>query len=134
MSLNDAIQTAVREIPECVAGGYVDMSTGMLIGVKTVESHPQDVLDMVAAATADLFQGRNVSTIEKMFRNARGLEQNGHHYFQEIIVFSDNLLHIFQRCKQNPEHAVVWVCDRSANIGMALTKSRMQLPKIESAL
>ncbi len=134
MSLNDAINRSVQQIPECVAGGYVDMSTGMLIGVKTVESHPQEVLDMVSAATADLFQGKNVTTIEQMFKKHRGLEQDDHHYFQEIIVFSDNLLHIFQRCKNHPDHAVVWVCDKSANIGMALTKARMELSKVEDAL
>ncbi len=134
MSLDRAVQEAVSEIPECVAGGYVDMTTGMLLGVKTVESHPQEVLDYVAAATADLFQGKNVTTIENMFKKHRGLEVDDHHYFQEIIVFSDNLLHIFQRCKENPNHAVVWVCDKSVNIGMALTKSRMKLGDVEKAL
>lgn len=134
MSLDASIQSAISSIPECVAGGYVDMSTGMLIGVKTVESHPQEILDFVAAATADLFQGKNVVTIEKMFKKNRGLDDDGHHYFQEILVFSDNLLHIFQRCKNNPDHAVVWVCNKSANIGMALTKARMSLDSIEKAL
>lgn len=134
MSLDAAIQKAITSIPECVAGGYVDMSTGMLISVKTVESHPQEVLDFVGAATADLFQGANVVTIEKMFKKNRGLEDDGYHYFQEILVFSDNLLHIFQRCKNHPDHAVVWVCSKAANIGMALTKARMSLAGIEEAL
>ena len=134
MSLDASIQSAISSIPECVAGGYVDMSTGMLIGVKTVESHPQEILDFVAAATADLFQGKNVVTIEKMFKKNRGLDDDGHHYFQEILVFSDNLLHIFQRCKNNPDHAVVWVCNKSANIGMALTKARMSLDSVEKSL
>lgn len=134
MSLEASIQSGVNSIPECVAGGYVDMSTGMLLGVKTVESHPQEVLDFVSAATADLFQGENVVTIEKMFKKNRGLDDDGHHYFQEILVFSDNLLHIFQRCKNNTDHAVVWVCNKSANIGMALTKARMTLDSVESAL
>ena len=134
MSLDASIQSGINSIPECVAGGYVDMSTGMLLGVKTVESHPQEVLDYVSAATADLFQGENVVTIEKMFKKNRGLDDDGHHYFQEIIVFSDNLLHVFQRCKNNTDHAVVWVCNKSANIGMALTKARMNLEKVESAL
>lgn len=133
MSLDAAIQSATNSIPECVAGGYVDMSTGMLLGVKTVESHPQEVLDFVSAATADLFQGKNVVTIENMFKKHRGLEADDQHYFQEIIVFSENLLHIFQRCKNNTDHAVVWVCNKSANIGMALTKARMALTDVEKA-
>lgn len=133
MSLDKAIQEAVNNIPECVAGGYVDMSTGMLLGVRTVDSHPQEVLDMVSAATADLFQGKNVTAIEDMFKKNRGVQYEGH-YFQEIVVFSENLLHVFQRGKVHRDHAIVWVCKKSANIGMVLTKARMSLGDIESAL
>lgn len=133
MSLDKAIQEGVNNIPECVAGGYVDMDTGMLLGVKTVDSHPQEVLDMVAAATADLFQGKNVTAIEDMFKKHRGVEYEGH-YFEEIVVFSENLLHVFQRGKTHRNHAIVWVCKKSANIGMVLTKARMTLGDVESAL
>lgn len=133
-SMNEVLQQSMNEIPECMAAGYVDMSTGMLLAVDTVESHPQEVLDMVAAATSDLFQGKNVVTIEQMFKSHRGIEDDGSHYFQEILVFSDNLLHVFMRAKQNPDHALVYVCNESVNVGMALTKARMQLGKVEDAL
>ena len=46
MSFKEAIQEAVSAIPECLAAGYVDLSTGMLLDVKTVDSHPDEVLDM----------------------------------------------------------------------------------------
>src|SRR5262245_62001784 len=98
-SLDRAVQTAMSTVPECLAAGYVDMSTGMLLSVKTVDSHPQEILDLVSAATADLFQGANVSAIESMFKQSRGIKDDGHHYFQEILVISDNLLHVFLRCK-----------------------------------
>jgi hypothetical protein len=134
MSLDNAIQQALNSIPECVAGGYVDMSTGMLLGVKTIDSHPAEVLDLVAAATADLFQGPTVISIEKMFRKSRGQVESNSHYFQEIMVFSENLLHVFMRCKTYPDHAVCFVCRKSVNIGMALTKARMALGPIEKSL
>ncbi|TVQ96843.1 MAG: hypothetical protein EA398_15390 [Deltaproteobacteria bacterium] len=134
MSLDNAIQNAINQVPECVAAGYVDMSTGMLLGVKTIDSHPQQVLDLVAAATADLFQGSNVVAIEQMFRKSRGISEDGAHYFQEIIVFSDNLLHVFLRGRKYAEHAVTFVCRKNANIGMVLTKSRMSLSTLEDAI
>jgi hypothetical protein len=134
MSLDKALNTASSQIPECLAAGYVDMSTGMLLAVKTVDSHPSEVLDLVAAATADLFQGTNVTAIEKLFKKSRGLPQDDFHYFQEIIVFSHNLIHLFLRCKQQSEHAVVFVCRASANIGMVIAKSRMSLAGVEAAL
>ena len=131
MTLDAALAKAQTQIPDCVAAGYVDMSTGMLLGVKTVDSHPQEVLDLVSAATADLFQGQNVTAIEKLFRKSRGHGEDGSHYFKEIIVFSENLLHIFLRSKRNTDQAAVFVSRASANIGMALTKSRAMLATIE---
>ncbi len=134
MSFKEAIQEAVSAIPECLAAGYVDLSTGMLLDVKTVDSHPDEVLEVVAAATADLFQGPNVSLIESMFKKARGLADDDHHYFQEIIVNSDNLVHVFLRGKDNQDHVATFVCRKSANLGMVLTKARSWMPKLEAAL
>jgi hypothetical protein len=134
MALDTTLAKAQQAVPECVAAGYIDMSTGMLLGVKTVDSHPQEVLDLVAAATADLFQGQSVTSIEKLFRKARGQAENGNHYFREIIVFSENLLHVFLRSKKKPDQAAVFVCRASANIGMALTKSRQCLAELEASV
>lgn len=131
--LEQELQNAISSIPECVAAGYVDLSTGMLLGIKTVDSHPAEVLELLAAATADMFQGTNVVTIENMFKKARGVE-DGKHYFNEMIVNSDNLIHVFVRGKVNAEHVVAFVCRKSANLGMVLTKSRAAIPSLESAL
>ena len=131
--LDTALANVQRSVPECVAVGFVDMKTGMLLGVKTVDSHPQEVLDLVAAATGDLFQGPNVSAIESLFRKTRGVREDGKHYFQEIVVNSDNLLHVFQRCKHSVDMVLVTVCRASANLGMVLSKSRVALSSVESA-
>lgn len=133
MSLDQALQKAVTAIPECVAAGFIDLASGMLLSVKTVDSHPSEVMDLLAAATADLFQGSNVTTIEQIFKKARGVPAGDqHHYFQEIIVNSDNLLHIFLRGKVNEALVATFVCRRSTNLGMALTKARAAMPELES--
>lgn len=134
MSLDKALNEAVSTVPDCVAAGYVDMTTGMLLGVKTVDSHPQEVLEIVSAATADLYQGANVTTIEKLFKKSRGVKDDGHHYFQEMIILSDNLIHIFSRCKSNEDHVVVFVCRKSVNMGMALAKARSMMPNLEASV
>lgn len=133
-NLDNYLQRAVTSIPECVAAGYVDLSSGMVLSIKTVDSHPSEVFELLAAATADLFQGPNVSAIERVFRKSRGLpENNDHHYFQEIIVNSENLIHIFLRGKRQQQVAC-FVCRKGANLGMVLTKSRMVMPDIEASL
>ena len=132
MHFDEALQTAANSVPECVAAGYVDVASGMLLAITTVASHPRQVIDLLAAATGDLFNGESVSMIERMFKKARGL-QDDYHYFQEIIVNSENLLHVFLRGKTNPEYVAVFVCRKSANLGMALTKARLALPALEAA-
>lgn len=131
MSLDKALSTAQSEIPECVAAGYVDMASGLLLGVKTVDSHPGEVLDLVAAATADLFQGKNVTEIERLFDKSRGIQGRNHHYFNEIVVFSSNLIHVFVRSKKNPDHVSVFVTRISANVGMVLVRSRAAAASLE---
>lgn len=131
--LEQQLHASISAVPECVAAGYVDLTTGMLLAVKTVDSHPQEVLEMLAAATADMFQGSNVVAIENMFKKARGIDTL-QHYFNEMIVNSENLIHIFIRGKQNQEHVVGFVCRKSANLGMALTKARSCIPALEQAL
>jgi hypothetical protein len=133
MSLDQALQTAASNVPECLAAGYIDLASGMLLGIKSVDSQPSEVIDLLAAATSDLFQGPNVRMIESIFKKARGLSDDGHHYFQEIIINSDNLLHVFLRGK-NEEQVACFVCRRSVNLGMALTKARSSMPAIEAAL
>lgn len=131
MSLDKALSTAQSEIPECVAAGYVDMASGLLLGVKTVDSHPGEVLDLVAAATGDLFQGKNVTEIERLFDKSRGIQDRNHHYFNEIVVFSTNLIHVFVRSKKNPDHVSVFVTRISANVGMVLVRSRAAAASLE---
>ena len=132
--LDSSLQSAIASVPECVAAGYVDLSTGMLLGIKTVDSHPQEILELLAAATSDMFQGSNVGTIERMFKKARGLKDDGHHYFQEMIVNSDNLIHVFLRGQKNEEHVLGLVCRRSANLGMVITKARASMGAVEAAV
>jgi len=132
MSIDTALQQAISNIPECLAAGYVDLSTGMLIGIKTVDSHPQQVLDFLAAATSDMFQGPNVVSIENAFKKARGQENQKQHFFREIIVNSENLVHVFIRAKKNQDHVAGFVCRKSVNLGMALTKARSAMEQLEA--
>ncbi len=74
-----------------------------------------------------------LSQLRKIFKKSRGLmDEDNYHYFQEIIVNSENLIHVFIRTKDQNE-IVCFVCRKGANLGMVLTKARIALPTIERA-
>ncbi|MCB9753725.1 MAG: hypothetical protein H6713_27605 [Myxococcales bacterium] len=124
MSAENIMKRAMKEIPKCVAAGIVDLDSGMLLNVKTVDSHPQEVLDLVAAATKDLYEGDNVTTIEDAFKRIRGVRSD-EHYFQQILVMSRNLIHFFARLERDQGVVLVAVCRNDANLGLVLAKGRM---------
>lgn len=120
------VKTLRSEVPECLASGAIDMATGMLLAVQTVDNHPQEVLDLLAAATLDIFQGRNVTMIEDIWKERRGVRTD-RHYFQEILVNSDNLTHLFIRTESRDDVVVVVVCRKSVNVGMLFAQARRVL-------
>ncbi len=123
MSADAIVQSLMSNVPKAIAAGVVDMGSGMLLAIKTVDSHPQAVLDMVAAATKDLYEGDTVMNIENTFKKARGDSYSGH-YFREIIVTSKNLLHIFARLEGQENVVAVVVARIDTNLGLALMKTR----------
>jgi hypothetical protein len=136
-SMSQVITDAVKEfrsaVPECVAAGVVDMSTGMILALDTLDSHPAEVIDLVAAATFDLFQGRNVLTIENIFKQSRGVSSN-RHYFEEILVNSSNLIHLFMRSSTNSDIVAVVVARRAVNLGMLFAQARIVMKGLNSGV
>lgn len=123
MSVDSIVNLCLKDVPKALAAGVVDMQSGMLLAVKTIDSHPQEVLDLLAAATKDLYEGDSVLTIERIFKRVRGVD-NDERYFREIIITSTNLIHFFGRLKSRQSMIVTVVCRADANLGLVLTKAR----------
>ncbi len=134
MSIQDALSTAIETIPDCIAAGYVDMETGMLLGSSVSEPECTESLDNLSIAVANLFQGRGVAAFEALLRDAGGDDEAQNTGFGEIAVFSKDRLNIFLRTKEYPDHVVCYICRNSANVGLALTKSHLSLGSVAAAV
>lgn len=121
--VNHTVKRLRQEVPDCLAAGVVDMTTGMLLAIETTDNHPTEVLDLLAGATLDMFQGRNVVMIEDIFKERRGV-QNNERYFQEILVNSANLTHLFVRNNHIEDLVAVVVCPKTVNLGMMFAATR----------
>jgi len=129
--VNNALKAFRRDVPDYIGAGVVDISTGMLLAVDTVDNHPREILDVVAAATADLFQGRMVVQIEDLWKQNRGVSDN-RRYFHEILVNSENLVHLFMRSKTNPDIVAVVICTRGVNVGMLFAQARRVMAELDA--
>ncbi|WP_253283274.1 hypothetical protein [Ruegeria sp. HKCCD7559] len=123
----------METIPDCIAAGYIDMETGMLLGSSVSDSDCADSLDVLAVAVANLFQGRGVAAFEALLRQAGSADEENAG-FGEVAVFSKDRLNIFLRTKEYPDHVVCYICRNSANVGLALTKSHLSLGPVAAAV
>jgi hypothetical protein len=130
--IGNTIKEFRDNVPDYVGCGFVDLSTGMLLDVDTVEKYPREILDVVAAATAHLFEGRNVVQIEGLWKQYRGQSEGGH-YFKEILVNSDHLVHLFMRSTSDPDIAAVVLCTREVRVGMLFAQARQVMREYDAA-
>ena len=133
MSIKAVLTSAMETVPDCVAAGYVDMETGMLLGMNATSSDSQDAMDNLAMAVANLFQGRGIKAFEELMCKA-GIQDAEEPGFGEIAVFSNDRLNIFLRTREYPDHVVCYICCNSANVGLALTKSHLSLGPVAAAV
>lgn len=123
MSADAIVREALKEVPKAVAAGIVDMASGMMLSISTVDSHPQQVLDLLAPATKELFEGEIVMQIEKLFKKSRGVVSD-ERYFQEMLISSSHLWHYFGRLKSNSQTILCIVARGDVNMGLFLLKAR----------
>ena len=133
MALDAAMKSAMDTVPDCLAAGYIDMDTGMLLAMQGANPGSAELLETVSIAISNLFQGHGVQAFEKMVTAAgeRTSENGG---FGEIAIFSGEYLFVFLKAHNYADHVVCYVCRGSANAGMVLTKSHMSLGKIAEAV
>ena len=123
MTLTDRLEELRAKLPGCVAAGCVEISTGILVAVDSSGKFPSEMFDLLAAATADLFAGNNVSTIQHMFKRHGGATSAGDG-FREMLLISDHHVHYFARGGARSDHVVVAVCRDVANVGLIFVNGR----------
>ncbi|MBL4685806.1 MAG: hypothetical protein JKY37_14520 [Nannocystaceae bacterium] len=124
MSLQKALHEALASIPDCVAVGAIDLASGELLGIRAVDRHVWELCDLVSV----LPESQSVSTV---FKKHKGLSDAEQCCFRELIVTSDELIHVFQRGRRTKAIVMVSICRVSANLGMALVHARLALGRVE---
>lgn len=128
--IDDACKEVVNKVEGAVACGVVDLDSGMLLGIHNTAQYTQTLNEIVAAATMDLFRGPNLSRIEQMVRQHRGVPENGEHYFQEVHVSSQHTYH-FAKVIRGGKAVIMLVTRKTTNVGMGWAMLKSVLPTVE---
>jgi hypothetical protein len=132
LAVEHLVEACRQDVPDCIGAGVVDLSTGMMLDSDTVDDHPGEVLEILAAATVDMFQGRAVREVEQMWKSRRG-DSDDRHSFQEILINSTNLVHLFIRSRRYSDIAVTVVCRNTVKVGLLFAQARRIVRDFDAA-
>ncbi len=132
MNLDQALGAVQKSVPDCLAVGVVDLTTGMLLAVKAADSHPQEGLDLMAAAAESLFESPHVEALERAY--TRGDKGDDGHPFREVLLTSREAVLVFQRCEARDHTVLAVVARATSNFGLVLARARLARERVELAL
>lgn len=117
-SLHTALEALIKVIPECVAVGCINITSGELLGIKSEKSQPPKVIASLIISLANLFDGPNVSLIKDIFS---GLDYEGS-FFKKLVINSNNMFYVFMSVREE-DKVGFFIFPMSVDIDAALIKA-----------
>lgn len=129
VALENALAAALRDIPECLAVGYLDLQANAPLAVQSLDLPSVKLLNN--AVLASFFQEHNLHGIEHLYAKTNRTTEDANQHMREMILFSDNLLYVFIRGIRNRSHVGCFVTQARANVAALLTQARQLMPQLE---
>jgi hypothetical protein len=127
--LDDITRGVVSDVDGALGCAVIDLTSGLLLSVShNIPYFTQSYLEAVAAATVELFRGKNIKSVEAMLSSQRGspIEK----MIQEIQMTTENTFHFMSIIKEKPDAVVALICNKKTNLGMGWSVLRKSLSSI----
>lgn len=116
-TLNDICKETLSEVDGATGCAVVDLNNGlMLASAHNVPYFSQTYIDAVAAASVEMFRGKNIAAVEKLLSAQRGhpVEKS----MQEVQMSTAGTYHFMSVVPGKPDSLMVLITTRKANLGM----------------
>ena len=123
MPLKDALIAGLETVPQCETICYIDMDSGLVLASHSRQHRPQEFYDKTASLATRLMQSPSLADrFDKLDDNNKIDDDD-----RNIFVFGQNRTHVFVKAKTFPNHAICYMCARSAEtqtLSDAVAKNR----------
>ena len=131
MSLQTICESIYSDVNGAIAVAVVDLSSGMPLQVyHRVSCFTQDYVDLVSAASVDMFRGRNVAKVEEQLADQRNRPLS--HSIQEVLMTTEGTIHFMAVLPEKKDILALLVTNKKVSIGMGWAVLRNALPEISS--
>lgn len=129
MSLSQTCQTILEKVDDGLACALIDLESGLLLGIHNRATYLTEAyLDAVAAASVEMFRGRNVRVVEEMISQHRDSEPS--RMIQEIQMSTERTYHFMSVLPEKKHMLAMLITGRRTNLGMGWATLRAGLPEL----
>jgi hypothetical protein len=134
MTLHTTLEQSLKTVPDGVAAGYVDLTTGALLSISAADQKPQEFLNAMASAVTELFEAPLFKMIDKIWSEQLTADDLSKEGFGEILLFGKDYTTLLKRCEKHQQHAVIYVSRKETPPGILLMEVRKSLPVVEESV
>jgi hypothetical protein len=127
--IDSICREVLGDVDGAIACATVDVNTGLMLGsAHNVPNFSQQYLDAVAAASVEMFNGKNVKAVEKLLSSQR--DKPASNSIKEMQMTTDGTFHFMAIIPEKPNVLVVLVTTKKANLGMGWVAVRAALSEV----
>lgn len=131
--LDDALQHAVLDIPNCIAIGAVDLTSGTLLALQSEQERPQEMLNVLTATITEMFEAPLLQAFAEIYAPAAD-DAARSNQFTELLLLNNHHNYLLLRGRKRQELAVIVITKKDTPAGLLMMKALAAMPGIENAL
>jgi hypothetical protein len=132
--LDQTFNNAISGIPNCVAAGVVDLSSGALLALQTKEDRPQEMLNVLTKTITELFEAPLMQAFSEIYTPTSDENKNSGKGFKEILLLNEHHNYLLLKGRERTQLAIIIVTTKDTPVGLMMMKSISALPGIEEAI
>ena len=132
--LDDALRFTMSEIPNCIAVGAVDLTTGTLLAIQAEEARSQEMLNIVTATVTELFEAPLLQAFAEIYAAGTDAAAAAGRQFTELLLLNNQHNYLLLRGRSHPSLAVIVVTTKETPVGLLMMKGLATMTSIEKAI
>jgi hypothetical protein len=130
--LDEALKNTMSEIPNCIAVGAVDLTTGTLLAIQAEQERSQEMLNVMTTTITELFEAPLLQAFSEIYAPDSD-NSGGSRQFTELLLMNAHHNYLLLRGRRRPECAIVVITRKETSAGMLMMKAMALMPDVENA-
>jgi hypothetical protein len=132
--LHEALRNAMSNIPNCIAVGAVDLTSGTLLALQAEEERPQEMLNVMTSTITELFEAPLLQAFSEIYAASPDESPQRGTQFTELLLLNSFHNYLLLRGRKRQDLAIIVITKKDTSAGLLMLKGLAAMADIEKVL